>query len=83
MGFTFGIGLELKIKQRFVLEEIRKKKGLSRKELAEKSGVGEMTIVCLELGKNDPSKAKIDTLIKLAKALKCKVRDFYPQEKSI
>lgn len=67
----------------FALEEIRKTKGLSRRELAEKSGVKEMTIVFLENGTNDPNNAKLSTLVKLAKALKCKVRDFYPQEKSI
>lgn len=83
MGFTFGIGLEIKIKTKFALEEIRKAKGLSRRELAEKSGVKEMTIVFLENGKNDPNNAKLSTLVKLAKALKCKVRDFYPNERSI
>ena len=67
----------------FKLEEIRKAKGLSRRELAEKSGVNEMSIVCLENGTNDPGNAKLSTLVKLAKALHCKVRDFYPQEKSI
>lgn len=67
----------------FNLAEIRKSKGLSRRELAEKSGVGELTIVCLENGTNDPGNAKLSTLVKLAKALKCKVRDFYPQEKYI
>lgn len=67
----------------FKLEEIRKAKELSRRELAEKSGVKEMTIVFLESGKNDPNNAKLSTLVKLAKALKCKVRDFYPNERSI
>ena len=67
----------------FALEEIRKQKGLSRRELAEKSGVNEQTISFLESGINNPNFAKIDTLIKLAKALKCKVRDFYPDEKNI
>lgn len=67
----------------FKLEEIRKAKGLSRRELAEKSGVNEMSIVFLENGRNDPNNAKLSTLVKLAKALKCKVRDFYPQEKYI
>lgn len=67
----------------FKLEEIRKNKGLSRRELAEKSGVNEQTIVSLENGRNDPGAAKLSTLIKLAKALRCKVRDFYPEEKVI
>lgn len=67
----------------FTLEEKRKSKGLSRRELAEKSGIAEVTIKFLETGRNNPDDAKMSTLIKLASALKCKVRDFYPCEKSI
>jgi len=67
----------------FNLKEIRTNKSLSRRELAELSGVNEQTIVSLESGKNDPSEAKLSTLIKLAKALHCKVRHLYPQEKDI
>jgi len=67
----------------FNLKEIRKKRGLTRKELAIKSETNEQTIFALESGKNNPSEAKISTLIKLAKALKCKVRDFYPNERDI
>lgn len=67
----------------FNLKEIRKNKGLSRRELAEESGVHEETIRALETGKNDPQDAKLSTLIKLARALKCRVRDLYPQEKEI
>lgn len=67
----------------FNLREIRQNKHLSRRELAELSGVNEQTIVALEIEKNDPFEAKLSTLIKLAKALRCKVRDFYPCEKYI
>lgn len=67
----------------FNLRAIRQEHSLSRKGLAIKSGVNEQTIVALENGKNDPSEAKISTLIKLAKALHCKVRDFYPDERNI
>ena len=67
----------------FKLEEIRKSKNLSRRELAEKSGVSEPTIVSLEDGRNDPGAAKLSTLVALARALKCKVKDFYPEEKVI
>lgn len=67
----------------FNLRNIRESKHLSRRELAELSGVNEQTIVALEIGKNDPFEAKMSTLIKLAKALHCKVRDFYPCEKCI
>ena len=81
MGCTFGIGLE--IKPKFALKYFRKQKHLSRRELAELSGVHEQTIRFLECEINDPHDAKISTLIKLASALHCKVRDFYPDEKSI
>lgn len=67
----------------FKLREIRQSKHLSRNELAQLSGVNESTIKFLEVGVNNPSEAKISTLIKLATALKCKVRDFYPCEKRI
>ena len=46
-------------------------------------GIPEQTIVALEIEKNDPFEAKLSTLIKLAKALHCKVRDLYPCEKCI
>ena len=67
----------------FELEQIRKDKHLSRRELAEISGVHEQTIHFLEKKINDPYDAKISTLVKLAKALHCRVRDFYPCEKHI
>jgi len=81
MGCTFGIGFD--IKPKFALESIRTGKGLSRRELSEKSGVHQATIVALENGINNPYEAKITTLMKLAQALKCKVRDFYPCDKFI
>ena len=67
----------------FELEKIRKAKGLTRKELATISGVHEQTIKFLEKRINDPQEAKLSTLVKLAKGLHCKVRDFYPCEKHI
>ena len=67
----------------FTLKDIRKSKHLSRRELAEKSGVHEQTIRFLEEQINDPQDAKLSTLVKLARALHCKVKDFYPNEKSL
>ena len=81
MGFTFGIGL--KIKPKFALKDIRKQKHLSRRELAEQSGVNEQTIRFLEEEINDQTNDKLSTLVKIASALHCKVRDFYPCEKNI
>ena len=67
----------------FDLELIRKRKGLTRPQLAQLSGVHQETIKALERGINNPYDAKMNTLIKLAKALNCRVRDFYPCEKNI
>ena len=67
----------------FKLKDIRKDKHLSRRELAEQSGVNEQTIRFLEEEINDPTNAKLSTLVKIANALHCKVRDFYPCEKNI
>lgn len=67
----------------FKLKDIRKEKHLSRRELAEQSGVNEQTIRFLEEEINDPTNAKLSTLVKIAGALHCKVRDFYPCEKNI
>lgn len=83
MGIVFGIGLEIKPKQVFALKDIRKKKGIKRNELAKLSQVPVATIKSLENGENDVFNAKMSTLVKLAVALKCKVRDFYPNEKHI
>ena len=67
----------------FKLKEIRLKKGISRRELAELSKVNENTINALEMGYNDAKQAKLSTLVALARVLKCKVKDFYPDEKCI
>lgn len=65
----------------FKLKEIRLKKGISRVKLAELSKIPLETIKSLEMGKNDPKNAKLSTLVALAKALKCKIKDFYPNDK--
>lgn len=61
----------------------RKKKGLSRHELASLSNLNIETIKALENGTTNVLNAKLSTLISLAKVLKCRVRDFYPLEKLI
>lgn len=67
----------------FALKEVRLKKGFTRVKLAEVSKVPLNTIRALESGTNNPNKAKLQTLVDLAKALKCKVRHFYPDTKLI
>lgn len=67
----------------FTLKDIRLKKGISRTKLAELSKIDTETIKSLETGRNDPRNAKLSTLVALAKALKCRVKNFYPKEKAI
>lgn len=82
MGMFLGKTKEpIDLTNDFDLKTIRKRKGMTRKELASKSGVHEMTIRALETGINNPYEAKVNTLLCLAKALGCRVRDFYPCEK--
>ena len=57
--------------------------GMTRQELAEKSDVDLETIKRIETGITPLKKAKLTTLMNLAKALNCKVRDFFPNEKII
>lgn len=57
------------------LKQIRIKKGITRKELAEKSGISARTIESYEQGKRNINKAKIETIIKLSKALECNIED--------
>lgn len=56
------------------IANIRKKKNLQQKELAEIVGIGNDWLCDIENGKGKPS---LDLLYKLAAALKCEVRDFF------
>lgn len=67
----------------FALKDIRLKKGFTRVKLSKASNVPLNTIRALETGANNPNKAKLQTLVDLAKALKCRVKDFYPDIKVI
>ena len=62
------------------LQIIRKQRGLTREELAELSGVSKDTIQALENGRTNAENVKISTLVRLAKALKCRVLDLLPNE---
>ncbi len=56
------------------LKEIRRQKGLSQKDLADESGVGQDTISGIESGRHEP---RPSTLRKLAAALDVEVADFF------
>lgn len=53
----------------------RKEQKMTRKELSLKSGISERTIESYEQKRRNINKAKIETLIKLSKALNCKIKD--------
>lgn len=67
----------------FRLREIRELAGLSREELAKKSGVHPRTIEALETGKNNPYNAKLCTLLAICRVLGCKMYHLYPNEKDV
>jgi DNA-binding XRE family transcriptional regulator len=53
----------------------RKQNDLSQSELAEKSGVSLRSIQMYEQGNKDINKASVESVLKLARALNCKVED--------
>ncbi|ETP72498.1 putative transcriptional regulator [Lachnospiraceae bacterium JC7] len=57
------------------LKTLRELKGISRKELAELTGVSFRSIQDYEQGHKDLSSAKADTILKMAKALDCSMED--------
>lgn len=65
------------------LYNIRHKSRYTRQELEKVSGVCERNIINLESNNESLQNAKLITLMKLAKALGCRVRDFLPNEKCI
>jgi len=62
------------------LREYRKSKGLTREDLALKSGVAKVTIQKLEDGDVNVNDIKLSTLIKLATALRTKARNIVDKE---
>ena len=58
-----------------MLQEIRKKRGLSQSQLSKKSGIPLYTIQKYERGSRDINKAKLETLLKLCIALDCCITD--------
>ncbi len=57
------------------LQTLRRLCGMTQAELAEKSGISLHTICAYERGGKDINKAQIDTLLLLARVLKCSVTD--------
>lgn len=56
------------------LKEFREKKNMTRKGLAEKTGVSRQTIISIESGKYVPS---LELASKFSKVFNCKVEDLF------
>ena len=63
------------MEKQYNLLRVRKEKGLTLQELSKLSGVYLQTIQKIESGITPIDSVKLGTLVKLAKALKCKVKD--------
>ena len=57
------------------IKKLREAKGLTRAELAERTGINVRTLEAYEYGKKDINGAKIKTLLRLCNALGCKLND--------
>ena len=57
------------------LKQIRKEKGLTQKELAEKTGTNLRTIQHYEQGSKDLNMAAAITVLRIAQALDCSIED--------
>lgn len=65
------------------LQSMRKSKGMTQKELAEKSGVPQRTIEHYENQIRRINGAKIEVLVNLAEALDCKIYDIMENKELI
>lgn len=65
------------------LQEARKKAGLSQSQLAEKAGINVRTLQHYEQGSKVLDKARIDTILKVCLALRCRVMDVIENEEYI
>lgn len=65
------------------LHKQRIKKGLTVKQLAERAGVNKRTLEGYDAGYKIVDKACIETIIKLAIALECKIEDIIESEDTL
>ena len=62
------------------IKEVRLQKGLTQKELSEKSGVSIRTLQHYEQGSKNFDHARIDTLLNVCETLKCTLYDILENE---
>ena len=65
------------------LKGFRKKEKLTKKQLSDLTGISMRTIDDYETGKRDINGAKLSTLLKLCKALSCRLEDILTDEETL
>ncbi len=65
------------------LQALRKARGLSQSQLAERTGISLRMIQHYEQGKNDLNSARLSTILKLCAALECKMNDILNDPETI
>lgn len=65
------------------LRSFRKKEKLTKTQLSDLAGISMRTIDDYETGKRDINGAKVKTLLKLCKALSCRLEDILTDEETL
>ena len=65
------------------LRSFRKKEKLTKTQLSDLAGISMRTIDDYETGKRDINGAKLKTLLKLCKALSCRLEDILTDEETL
>lgn len=65
------------------IKELQKKANLTTEELAQNSGLNYTTLTRYKIDLLDLRNARLDTLIKLATTLKCKISDLFVDERFV
>ena len=65
------------------LKGFRKKEKRTKKQLSDLTGISMRTIDDYETGKRDINGAKLSTLLKLCKALSCRLEDILTDEETL
>jgi len=63
--------------KKYIIEEIRKERNMSQRELAEKLGINRSLLSHIETGKVLPT---FDKLLEIARILNCLITDLYNEE---
>ena len=65
------------------LQEMRRERGMSQKKLATEAGINVRTLQCYEQGAKNFNRARIDTILKCAIALDCKINEILDDDECL